>query len=289
MKPGTKKLLSDWLDRFDSPATVDGYRRDVAQFATWLGDRDVLTAKRPDVQGWIRHLQHRGLADPTIRRKASAVSSFLTYAMQEGRLKHNPAMAVKRPRGDNAQRLGLNDEAATRLAQAAVNHSPKAGALVTILLTSGLRISEALNLDIGDITTDAGTLIAKARRKGGKTRRVPIAADVHRRIDRLIADRTEGPIFTGAHRGRYSRQDGYALIRELGETAGVGHVTPHTLRHTVATSLIRAGVPIEKVCELLDHRSIETTRRYAAALAHLQADLPEIAATHFLTTLTDPA
>jgi site-specific recombinase XerD len=263
-------LQAAWLNRF-SDNTADGYRRDLNQFASWLrhttGKTDLLATERIDVQNWIKHLRTRKhLTDPTIRRKASAVSSFFEYAAEEDTIPHNPARHTRRPKGETAIKLGLSTDDARRLVATARNHSPAAYALVLLMITSGLRISEAVGINTDDITTNHGRDVVHVTRKGGSRSYVRIAPTVREAVLTASNNREEGPIFLGPRQRRLSRRRAGTLLTQLGHTAGIQHVTPHLLRHTAATQAILNGTPIEDVQQLLGHRSIDTTRRYIRAI-----------------------
>ena len=257
--------MEAWLSRFDRN-TADAYRRDIDQFATWL-DRDPLTATRPEVQAWIGHLRDTGLAPSTIRRKASSASSYLNYAAEEGTIDTNPAAHVRRPRGAGDVELGLTAEQTRLLLDAARDISTTAHALVLLLVTTGLRISEAVGADLGDITTDSDHVVLRVKRKGGNIDLVPLAPSVH---VVLTADgRDVGPLFLSNRGRRLDRQAAGRLISTAGKRAGLVHVHPHQLRHTAATQAIEAGEPLEAVQALLGHASPATTQKYLRAINRL--------------------
>lgn len=259
-------LYAGWLSRYPEN-TAAAYRRDLADYITTAGDP--LTATRADVQEWLRVLARRGLKPPTIRRKASALSSFLEYAAQEGAVEVNAARHTRRPLGGDAVKLGLSLPDARRLLDTAAEHSPRAAALIGLLMAMGLRVSEACGARVEHLTTDAGAPVLELVRKGGRTHRLPVPPAVHRALIAATGDRPIGPILTGPRGGHLTRHAAAELVAHLGEKAGIPHLTPHLLRHTAATTALRAGVPLERVQQLLGHRSPTTTLRYAQALEAL--------------------
>jgi site-specific recombinase XerD len=259
-----------WLNQYTAN-TADSYRRDLNQFSSWLGHTtgktDLLAAERTDIQNWIKHLRTRKhLTDPTVRRKASALSSFYEYAAQEDLIDHNPARHTKRPKGETMVKLGLTETQARQLVAAARSHSPSAYALILVMITSALRISEALGIDVHHITIDAGDNVVQVTRKGGTRAYIYITPTVKDALHTAATNREAGPIFIGPKQRRLGRRRAYTLLKELGETAGIGTVTPHLLRHTAATNAIRAGATEGEVQDLLGHKSGDTTRRYLRAL-----------------------
>ncbi len=266
-------VRSSWLSQYPT-STSDSYRRDLAQFETWLkhttGETNLLEVARVDVQNWLKHLRtRRYLTDPTIRREASSLSSFFEYCAQEGHIDTNPARRTKRPKGETAVKLGLPEHQVRKLVTAALDHSPSAYALTLLLVTSALRISEAIGIDVDHITDNMGYPVIEVTRKGGTRERVRIAPIVRQALLVDGDNRDEGPIFLGPKQHRLSRRAAGTLIRELGETAGIGHVTPYLLRHTAATNAIQAGEPLEEV-QALGHKNPATTQRYIQALETTQ-------------------
>lgn len=259
MNEQTRDHLADWLIRFRGESR-SAYRRDVRQFTAWLG-RDPTTARRADVQRWISHLSESGLSDPTVRRKASSLSSFFTYLAEEKVIDHNPAALVRRPQGETATRLGLTADEARRVIEAAQQHSRMATALIALQLGVGLRITEACTAKIADLDRSAGHLTVTVKR--GHRRVKPLPPWVLEAVTATIGDRTEGPILLTGSGRPVSRIRGWEFVKTLVETAGIDRpVTDHELRHTCATLALDAGASLEDVSALLGHKSLDTTARY---------------------------
>jgi site-specific recombinase XerD len=256
----TNNLIPDWLLAYPD-RTRDSYRRDITQFATWLHDhtgKPLLSAGRTDIQRWLAHLRESGRTDATVRRKASSISSFYTFAVTEGHLPTNPAEAVRRPKGESDPRQGLPLDQAHKLIRTAADHSPTAHALVWLMAGVGLRISEACNARIEDIRGDELTV----KVKGGHRQTKPLSTQVLAAIQATTRDRQTGPILTRPDGRPLTRGTAWRLIEELADRAHIDDLTPHILRHTAATLALEAGAAAEDVQVLLGHRSIETTLRY---------------------------
>ena len=120
--------------------------------------------------------------------------------------------------------------------------------MITLLALNGLRISEALNADIDDLSTERGHRTLAIVRKGGKHVTIPIAPRTGRALDLYIGERTMGPIFLGVEGGRMDRYCADRMVKRLVKRAGIDkHISPHSLRHSFITAALDAGVPLRDV------------------------------------------
>jgi integrase/recombinase XerD len=148
-------------------------------------------------------------------------------------------------------------------------------ALLELMYACGLRASEAIGLEVGDVDLEDGVL--RARGKGAKERLVPIGSQAAHALTlylgrgrpRLVGDRMEGRLFVN-HRGSgLTRQGLYKIVQRHARTAGLdGRMSPHTLRHTFATHLLAGGCDLRSLQEMLGHADIATTQLYT----HLSAE-----------------
>lgn len=144
-------------------------------------------------------------------------------------------------------------------------HSPRSFALVSLLVLNGVRISEALAAEIGDLDFDRGHRVLRIRRKGGKRSKTPLTADVLVALEGAIDGRNEGPIFATASGKALDRTAAWRLLRRLAKEAGIGsaeRISPHSMRHTFATTALDAGVPLRDVQDSMGHKDPRTTRLY---------------------------
>jgi integrase/recombinase XerD len=155
-------LVAGWLVGFRSPNTRGAYGRDVAAWlrfceATRL---DPIEASRAHVDAWARTLDHAGASPATVARKLAATSSWYSWLVSEGAMSNgSPVAHVRRPRvSDESATLGPDRDEARALLGAADALGPKYGALIALLLLNGLRVSEAVGADIGDLDTERGHL-----------------------------------------------------------------------------------------------------------------------------------
>jgi integrase len=170
---------------------------------------------------------------------------------------------MRRPRvSDGSQAVGLTADELRRLLAVAAAHSPRSAALVAVLTFCGLRISEALGTDIRDY--GHGHRVLRITRKGGKTGRVPLAPPVVRALDAYLEGRATGPAFdTAEGTTRYPYTSAYDQLRRLRTAAALpAGVSPHSLRHSYATELLRLGAALQAVQNALGQADPSTTRRY---------------------------
>ena len=144
-----------------------------------------------------------------------------------------------------------------------------------MLAELGLRVGEALALDLADLRHNRGHRTVRVTGKGGKVRELPIPAPLGRDLDAYLAGRAraagvaveqlEGPLFVTTTGRRVDQPAVFRLVRRVGKSAGLPaaeHLSPHSLRHTVATAALDAGAPLRDVQDMLGHADPRTTRRY---------------------------
>ena len=244
--------VSAFIAGYTDP-TRRSYATDLRIFAAWCHDHGInlLNVKRPHLETFARWMEQEGRMASTIGRRLSTLSSFYKYCQIEDILDKNPALNVRRPKvHDESRTLGLDrNELGALLVQAGLGDS-RDGALMTLLALNGLRISEALNADIGDLSTERGHRTLAIVRKGGKHVTIPIAPRTGRAIDLYIGERTMGPIFLGVEGGRMDRYCADRMVKRLVKRAGIDkRISPHSLRHSFITAALDAGVPLRDVQE----------------------------------------
>lgn len=266
--PDPDGLARAWLASFASENTRAAYRRDLGAWASWCETKglDPLTVARPHVDAWARTLEAEGLRPTTRARRLAALSSFYGYLCDLGAIPANPAAGVRRPKtGEGYVTLtpGLDREEVSRLVAAAT--SPRDRALVLLLTAEGLRVSEALALDLGTSERVRGHVTVVVRGKGGREDRVPLPPMIAAAITDLAEaeGRTEGPVFLGEDGARLSRYGVSRALARLGRRAGISRtLTPHMLRVTAVTMALDAGASLRDVQDLARHTDPKTTRRY---------------------------
>jgi len=289
------------VERAYSPRTVEVYLRDVRALREHLRAKrghDVALARLSalDVRGQLAALYGENGA-ATIGRKLSSVRAFCRFLVKRGVLEGNPAVAIrgpKRKRGlpraldvDDAFRLVEAPGATGRTSHRALSSSEDARhgllrlrdtALLELLYGTGLRVSEACALDLGDIERDRyGVPMLLVRHgKGDKAREVPIGGAADRAIAAYLPARralaaTGGALFVNAGGRRLTPRSVQRMVKRWTIAGGVSaDATPHSLRHSFATHLLDEGVDLRAIQELLGHASLASTQIYTkVSLDHL--------------------
>lgn len=267
-----RELLGAWLASYGSTHTRDAYRRDARIFLAYLEATglDLLAVRRAHVDVFARTRQAAGDAPATLNRRLAAVSALYAYGVDDGALQLNPAARVRRAAvdADHTTTAALTRREAEDLLGAAREHSPRAHALVDLLLSTGVRISEALGARISALAADRLVIV----RKGGKAAVIPLPEHTVEAL-RAMAGTTgvelargneaERWLFATASGHPWARTDAAKLLTRLAQKAGiVKRVSPHVLRHTHATLALDLGVALHHLQDSLGHTDPRTTRRY---------------------------
>ena len=254
-----------------APRTVDAYRRDLAQLATWRAG-PVAQATTEELERWLAEMRAAGLAPSTAARRVAAVRSFFRHQMLLGAREDNPAAALQLPRRARTLQRTLSPAEAERLIEAASGTTPRSmrdRALVELMYGAGLRVSEATGLHRRSV--DLEERIVRALGKGSKERIVPLGRPAVEALRRYIAmgrphldRRTRPELFLNARGGPLTRAGAFLILRRLAEKAGLEplHVHPHLLRHSFATHLLEGGADLRSVQEMLGHADLSTTELY---------------------------
>ena len=281
----------DWLARERRAAanTVEAYGRDLTDFLRFLaghlgeepGPAALGALRAADLRAFLAARASAGIGAATRARQLAAIRGFLRWlARAEGR-EPQALAAIRGPRLPPAVPRALTPEQALEAASGVGQvHDPARAehpaeqaardiALFTLLYGCGLRIAEALALDIRDAPLPGGEAALRVTGKGGKPRLVPVLPAVRRAIADYLALRPgappEAPLFLGARGGRLDPAVAQKALRDWRRLAGLPeHATPHALRHSFATHLLGGGADLRAIQELLGHASLSTTQRYTA-------------------------
>jgi integrase/recombinase XerD len=182
------------------------------------------------------------------------------------------ALAVERPKTRKRVVARLSRDEETRLITHAYRMQGERGLFIKTLFQTGARVSEFVNLKAEDVFFDEQMiLIAKA--KGGKSRYVPILPELAQELRTHLGQRTVGYLFETNRATRYSPRRIQQIIKETAEQAEITkRVYPHLLRHSVATTLLERGMPIEQIQKFLGHSKLETTQLYAESSTEMMRE-----------------
>jgi integrase/recombinase XerC len=276
------------VERNASTLTIKSYREDLAALTAHLAERygsppepGGLTTL--DLRGYISGLHEQGYAKTTIARRLASLRSFFRFGQREGWTKTNPAKPLRNPRKSRSLPHFLSSADLGKLLEAPPANKPmglRDRAILETLYSAGLRVSELVGLNDGDLDFTAGIL--RVRGKGKRERLSPIGSFAAKALGRWLKVRTvsarepqgaEAPVFVNkSGRQLTTRSVGRLLEKYLAETGLDRRTTPHTLRHSFATHLLDGGADIRSVQELLGHKSLVTTQIYThLSTANLRA------------------
>jgi len=265
------------LEKNASPHTVKSYREDLTQalefFRTRLGDAatDPSRLTTRVLRAYLSWLHEQDYARSTIARRVAAVRSWCRFLCRQGVLEGNPAQGLRGPRQEKKLPHFLTRDDLLRLLEAPPADTPlglRDRALLEVLYSAGVRVSELTGLDLGDVDLDAG--LATVRGKGRRERLAllgpPAVACVRSWLparEALLRARARDALFLNKNGTRLSSRSVGRLLEKYLALAGLDpRTSPHTLRHSFATHLLDAGADIRSVQELLGHRNLATTQVY---------------------------
>lgn len=267
-----------------SEATVRSYRTDLEEFETFLQQKGKSLAvlagiEKRDIQEFLVYLHKLKMNKSSMARKLSCLRSFFRFMLQKKYIAVNPMLGVRNPKQEIHHPTMLNvDQVSSMLDEENAEEENefyyRDNALLELLYGSGLRISEALGLNVQDVKRESETI--KVFGKGSKERIVPLsdtckkalAAWLEKRAV-LPAERGEKALFIGKRGRRLNRREANRIIEWYRQKVGIAtRVSAHDLRHSFATHLLEGGADLRSVQELLGHSKIATTQRYT----HLDMD-----------------
>jgi tyrosine recombinase XerC len=256
-----------------SPHTVKSYSSDIVQFLGFAREAGVETFDYPLVRRYLAHLQKEGIARTSVARKVAALRAFFKYLVRMGLVEDDPMVSVVAPRREKKLPKFLRGEQIEALLSAP-DASEALGArdraILETLYASGLRVSELVSLDVGDID---GSDELRTLGKGSKERIVLLGRAAREAIGEYLGSargklaenaktRTDA-LFLNHRGGRLTtRSVGRIVDHYVEQVSDSLKISPHTLRHTFATHLLAGGADLRAVQELLGHESAATTQIY---------------------------
>jgi len=260
--------------------SLESYQRDLAKLGAWSDKNglELLSLTRQDLREWLIDLGRTSLSENSKRRIISAMRGFYKFLMIDGHITKNPSDDLDSPqKGFYLPKFLNQSEIETLLAVPDVSTETglRDRAILELMYSSGLRVSETVNLTMKDLDLDLGILTTTG--KGSKTRRVPVGSSAVEWLKSYLAVRRRKEnvevqnLFVTTLGRPINRQIIYQFIREYAEKCGFQGVSPHTLRHSFATHLIQNQADIRSVQQMLGHSDISTTQIYTHITdAHLK-------------------
>ena len=274
-----------WLlqERRASPLTVEAYGTDLAGFLGFMTghlgaepDTVALAALRPaDFRAWLASMANNNAVNATRARHLSAVRSFYKYLARRHGVENSSVKLVATPSSRRPLPRALPPRDARNVTSDIAELQDTAAmqardtALFTLLYGCGLRIAEALSLNVRDAPSPSGDAPLRVIGKGSKERIVPVLPAVRDAIGAWLLrhpDRqADSPLFLGARGKRLDPAVAQKTMRDYRRLNGLPeHATPHALRHSFATHLLAGGADLRSIQDLLGHASLSTTQRYTA-------------------------
>lgn len=254
-----------------SAHSLEAAQRDLAQVMQFCHDQDIDGWSRlqpADVRQWLASLRRKNYAPASMARMLSSLRSFFRYLQRQGLVNNNPAQGIRAPRGEKRLPRTLDvDRAGQLLDQLPADTVPEVRdrAMLELLYSSGLRLSELTGLDLPDLDLAAGQV--RVLGKGGKQRDLPVGSKARAALQDWLAVRSQlardtQALFVGERGARIHPSVVRQRLRQAGQLELGQHLHPHMLRHSFASHLLESSQDLRAVQELLGHANISTTQIY---------------------------
>ena len=255
--------------------TTSSYIRDLEGYKQFLEENrkktDITKVDKLDRQNYLEYLNKNDYTTTSIARKLTAVKNFHKYLLATNRVKVDEALTIERPKLRKALPNVLTVEEVDLLLNIKTDtpFDYRNKAMLELLYGTGLRITEMLDLKLGDV--DFENCIVRCFGKGSKERIVPIGEYIIDSLNnyleygrnRLLKNKTSDFLFLNSRGGRISRFSFFKILKKLLREKGIKKdVSPHSLRHSFATHMLENGADLRSIQELLGHSDIATTRIY---------------------------
>jgi len=276
------------VERALSPHTLSAYATDLGKLARFAEDQGVTSPAALDlglVTGWLSTLAKEGLGARSAARHLSALRGLAKFLVREGLLESDPTSLTARPRLGRRLPRPLGETELLRLLDTPDTTTLRGlrdRAMLSVTYAAGLRVSELVRLELGDIDTKRG--VVSALGKGSKRRLVPLGEVALEHLEHYLVARAEDDaqramkprrtaavagkkhaelVFRSPRGGPLTRQAFWKIVGQHARAAGLrGGVHPHQLRHSFATHLLRGGADLRSVQTLLGHANVVTTEIY---------------------------
>ena len=269
------RLIFDYLDFLEnikglSKNTTSSYQRDLNKLSKFLQGSNInsLNSLSEEIcSAWIADLFQQNVSARSIQRHISSAKGFFNYLKKIGLVTDSPFDLINSPKSPNRLPSVLSPEEVSQL----LNFKPKNAqekrdlAIIELIYSSGLRVSEAVNANLNDFEDNKNFL--RVLGKGSKTRLVPVGRYAQNAINEWVIEReklsTDGnALFVNLRGNRISTRSVQERIKNIAIMQGLPPVNPHMLRHSFATHLLESSGDLRSIQELLGHSSLSTTQIY---------------------------
>lgn len=253
-----------------SKNTIESYERDLLQFQSFI-TKEITRIQEEDIHQYLKELSVEGKSEKTISRVISCLKSFYKFLLIEKKVTRNPMENIEIPKLKKSLPHTLTEEEVNNLLEVPLldAFSYRNKAMLEVLYATGIRVSELVNLKLGDIDIESATL--RTMGKGSKERIVPLGDYALRYLTIYIRDYRplllkrdyNDYLFLNNHGKKLTRQGFFKIIKARAKEANIQkELSPHTLRHSFATHLLNHGADLRSIQELLGHSDISTTQIY---------------------------
>ncbi|MDE3839473.1 site-specific tyrosine recombinase XerD [Bacillus methanolicus] len=257
--------------------TIVSYERDLKSYLKYLKNIETITdlnhVQRTHIVHFLKYLKDQGKSSKTLARHVASVRAFHQFLLREKAADHDPTVHIESPQLERKLPKVLSLEEVETLLNAPRldNHyGLRDKAMLELLYATGIRVSELIGLNVGDIHLTMG--FVRCIGKGNKERIIPLGRTAANAIESYLNNgrrkfmtkkSTEEALFLNHHGKRLTRQGFWKILKRLTNEAGIEkELTPHTLRHSFATHLLENGADLRAVQEMLGHADISTTQIY---------------------------
>jgi integrase/recombinase XerD len=272
--PIDRFLDAVWMERGLSPNTLAAYRADLTALERWLEEREqaLMGAQRGDLLAFMASRVQAGARPRSTARQLSSFRRFYRYLVRDGQLREDPTAQIAMPKVGRSLPRSLTEEEVEALLAAPAVSDPlghRDRTMLEVLYATGLRVSELVNLKLGQANLNGGVL--RIVGKGDRERLIPLGEEAVQWVQQflqgprveILLERQTDFLFPTRRGDRMTRQAFWHIIKRYARKAGVSKdLSPHTLRHAFATHLLNHGADLRVVQMLLGHSDLSTTQIY---------------------------
>lgn len=259
------------IDKGYSNNTIESYKRDLIKFLEYNKKNNIDNINSDDLKEYIKNLSKDKLNEKSISRNISCLKSFYKFLVIENIIESNPAESLFIPKIKKSLPNILSEEEIINLLDINLtdNYSFRNKAMLELMYSTGIRVSELINLKLSDI--DFTNDIVRTFGKGSKERIVPIGEFASESLkiyinnyrNNMLKKYNNEYLFLNNHGNQMTRQGCFKIIKNIAKEKGINKdLSPHTLRHSFASHLLKYGADLRTIQELLGHSDISTTQIY---------------------------
>lgn len=260
-----------FIEKKLSNNTKDAYQNDLNDFCHFLNNKKISSISTNDIKKYINHLNDINDKDKTIARKIVSIRTFFDYLMKNNIININPCEKIESIKLKKTLPKTLNKEEIDKLLSIEVIDAKtcRNKSMIELMYSSGLRVSELVNLNLNSINLDDDYV--RVYGKGKKERIIPIATSTSKLLDKyinvyrnsLLKGYLTDKLFISSYGKGITRQGFFKILKKIAKEKGIKkEFSPHTLRHSFATHLLENGADLRSIGELLGHENIKTTQIY---------------------------